>query len=141
MSRNEEKDTAGRKQPSKYLRKKRAKNAARHRWKNKHELIPGHPLPWSQRSFANTLRHLAASRKGGRTTGDQIKEQQRLFWRWYHGDCKADLRGPFKTVVETLERIEAAYNQRYGRSDQKWLEWDGFMAEVLSATFLCRVAG
>jgi hypothetical protein len=39
--------------------------------------------------------------------------------------------GPFKTVVDTLERIEAAYTQRYGQKGPKWLEWEGFMAEVI----------
>jgi hypothetical protein len=30
-------------------------------------------------------------------------------------------------VVETFERIEAAYDQRYRRNDAKILEWDGFV--------------
>ena len=132
MSGKDERDSAGRKQPSKYLRKKRAVNAAQHRWKNKQELVPGYPLPWNQRSLANQLRHLAAAKKGGTKTGSQIKEQQRVFWRWYYGDCKAQLRGPFKTVVETLERIETAYVQRYGRDGSKWLAWDGFMHYVFT---------
>jgi hypothetical protein len=76
------------------------------------------------------LRQHAAAKKGGEATGAAIREQQRLFWRWYHGDCQAQLRGPFKTVVETLERIEAAYVQRYGRDSSKYLAWDGFMHDV-----------
>ena len=130
MSGKDERDSAGRKQPSKYLRKKRAANAARHRWKQKCELVPGIPLSWSERSFANKLRHLAAAKKGGETTGSQIKEQQRVFWRWYYGDCKEQLSGPFKTVVETFERIEAAYVQRHGHNGSKWIEWGGFVADV-----------
>jgi hypothetical protein len=136
MSHKDEKDAAGRKQPSKYLRKKRATKAARHRWKHKYQLVPGLVLPWNERSLANTFRHLAACKRGGKTTGAQIKEQQRLFWRWYHGDCKAHLRGPFRAVVETLERIEAAYEQRYGQNGPKWLEWEGFMAEVFATYIL-----
>ena len=126
MSGKDETDSAGRKQPSKYLRKKRAVKAAGHRWKHKWQLVPGIRLEWFERSLADELRHRAAVKKGGKTTGGQIREQQRLFWRWYYGDCKAQLRGPFKTVVETIERIEAAYVQRYGRKS-KVLPWDGFM--------------
>ena len=118
------------KQPSRYMRKKRALNAARHRWKEKRTLEPGVSLHWSQRSFANKLRHLAAVKKGGATTGGHIKEQQRLFWRWYHGDCKAQLRGPFKAVVETFERIEAAFDQRYKANPDKDDAWYGFEAVV-----------
>jgi hypothetical protein len=140
MSRKDEKDTAGRKQPSKYLRTQRASNAARHRWKHKWELVPGKPLPWQRRSLANMLRHHAAAKLGGETTRREISEQQRLFWRWYHGDCKAQLRGPFKTVVETLERIEAAYVQRYGREGSKDLAWEGFMHDVFS-TYILRRCG
>ena len=33
-------------------------------------------------------------------------------------------------VVETFERIEAAYVQRYGRNSSKRLAWDGFTMEV-----------
>ena len=136
MSRNVEKDSAGRKQPSKYLRKKRATNAAKHRWKQKMQLIPGVVRPWSERSFANKLQHLAAARKGGNTTGHQIREQQRLFWRWYHGDCKAQLDGPFKAVVETFERIEAAFVQQYGYKSPKHLAWDGFFADMFTSYVL-----
>ena len=131
MSCKDKKDSAGRKQPSKYLRKKRAANAAKHRWKEKWQLVPGAPAPWSERSCANKQRHLAAARKGGATTGQMVREQQRLFWRWYHGDCKAQLRGLFKTVVETFERIEAAYVQRYGRNSPKKTAWEGFFAQML----------
>jgi hypothetical protein len=139
MNGKEKKDSVGRRQPPKHLRKKRAANAAKHRWKEKWQLVPGSPLPWSKRSVANRQRHLAASRKGGETTGRQIKEQQRLFWRWYHGDCKAQLRGPFKTVVETFERIEAAYGQRYGNDAYKEIAWDGFFAQMLvSYVFVAR---
>lgn len=74
---------------------------------------------------------MAAARKGGATTGGQLKEQQRLFWRFYHGDCKAQLQGPFTVVVETFERIEAAYVQRYGRTGPKWLNWEGYFARFL----------
>ncbi len=124
-------DAIGRKQPSQYMRRKRALTAAQHRWKEKRTLEPGISLHWSQRSFANKLRHLAAVKKGGATTGGQIREQHRLFWRWYHGDCKAQLRGPFKAVIETFERIEAAFNQRYKVTQDKDVAWDGFMAVVL----------
>jgi hypothetical protein len=88
-------------------------------------------MSWSERSYANKLRHLAAARKGGATTGSQIKEQQRLFWDFYHGNRKEQLHGPFTAVVETFERIEAAYIQRYGRNGPKWLAWDGFFAQML----------
>ncbi len=131
MSGKDDKDSAGRKQPSKYLRKKRATNAAKHRWKQKWQLEPGLPRSWSERCYANKLRHLAAAKKGGATTGGRIKEQQRLFWDFYHGNCKARLHGPFAAVVETFERIEAAYHQRYGHNSPKWLAWDGFFARML----------
>jgi hypothetical protein len=131
MSRKDDKDSAGRRQPSKYLRTKRAANAAKHRWKEKYQLVPGVPKSWSERSYGNKLKHLAAARKGGAKTGSQIKEQQGLFWRFYHGNCKAQLQGPFTVVVETFERIEAAYVQRYGYTGPKWLAWDGFFAQML----------
>lgn len=131
MSRKDDRDSVGRKQPSKYLRKKRAAHAAKHRWKYKQVLVPGHPRAWSERSYANKLRHLAAARKGGATTGSKIKEQQRLFWDFYHGNSKAKLHGPFRAVVESFERIEAAYNQRYGEKGSKWIAWDGFFAQML----------
>lgn len=131
MSRKDDNDSAGRRQPSSYLRKKRATNAAKHRWKEKYQLEPGAPRSWSERSYANKLKHLAAARKGGAKTGGQIKEQQRLFWRFYHGNCKEQLQGPFTVVVETFERIEAAYVQRYGHNGAKWLAWDGFFARLL----------
>ncbi len=131
MSGTGERDSKGRKQPSKFLRKKRAVHAAKHRWKHKQVLIPGHPRPWSERSYASKLRHLAAARKGGATTGSKIREQQRMFWDFYHGNSKAKLRGPFTIVVETFERIEAAYLQRYGERGLKSMEWEGFFAEFL----------
>lgn len=131
MSSNASRDSAGRKQPSLYRRNKRAKTAANHRWKHKQQLIPGIVRPWSERSYANKLRHLAAAKRGGATTGGQIKEQQRLFWDFYHGNCKSRLRGPFTAVVETFERIEAAYDQRYGHNGTKGLAWDGFFARML----------
>jgi hypothetical protein len=139
MSNNKSTDSAGRKQPSKYLRKKRAANGAKHRWKHKWQLVPGFPPSWSERSFANKQRHLAAAKKGGEVTGHQIREQQRLFWRWYHGDCKAQLRGPFKAVVETFERIEAAYVQRYGYKGPKWIAWEGFFAHVFQSYVLVAI--
>ena len=74
--------------------------------------------------------------KAAKTTGRQVKEQQRLFWRWYYGDCKEQLRGPFKAVVETFERIEGAYVQRYGRRGSKALAWDGFEADVFVSYIL-----
>lgn len=131
MSGSGDRDSAGRKQPSKYLRKKRAANAAKHRWKHKQVLTPGYAVSWSQRSYANKLRHLAAARKGGTTTGGKLREQQRQFWDFYHGNSKAELHGPFTAVVDTFERIEAAYNQRYGPKSPKWLVWDGFFAQML----------
>ncbi|MBI1651167.1 hypothetical protein [Hyphomicrobium sulfonivorans] len=131
MSSKAGKDSAGRNQPSKYLRKKRASNAAKHRWKAKQTLVPGVPKTWSERSFANKLRHLAAARKGGATTGVRIREQQHLFWNFYHGNCKVKLHGPFSVVVETFERIEAEYNQRYGPKYSNWMAWDGFFAQFL----------
>ena len=115
---------------------KRAVNAARHRWKQKCQLSPGYPLSWSDRSLANKQRQLEAAKKGGQAIGRQIKEQQRLFWRWYYGDCKAQLRGPFKAVVETFERIEAAYDQRFGSGIAKEIAWQGFEHEVFSKFIL-----
>jgi len=129
MSRKDDKDSAGRRQPSKYLRTKRAANAAKHRWKEKYQLVPGAPPSWSERSYANKLKHIAAAKKGGAKTGGQLKEQQRLFWLFYHGNCKAQLNGPFTAVVETFERIEADYAERYKGS--KGLNWDGFFAQML----------
>jgi hypothetical protein len=134
MSAND-RDAAGRKQPSEHLRQKRAVKAARHRWKQKWQLDPGSPIPWNRRSLANELRSRAASKRGGQKIASLLAEQQSLFWRWYYGDCKAHLRGPFKTVVETFERIEAAYVQRYGRS-KKGLAWDGFMHFVFKSYIL-----
>jgi hypothetical protein len=131
LSVNKDKDSAGRKQPSKYLRRKRAAKAAKHRWKHKQVLTPGYPRPWSERSYANKLRHMAAARKGGATTGGKIREQQRQFWDFYHGNSKAKLHGPFTAVVETFERIEAAYDQRYKGTGAKLIAWDGFFAEML----------
>lgn len=131
MARKGDLDSVGRKQPSKYMRKKRAAHAARHRWKHKQVLTPGLSLPWSERSYANKLRHLAAARKGGATTGCKIREQQRMFWDFYHSNSKDKLHGPFTSVVETFERIEAAYIQRYGEKGPKWLAWDGFFAQML----------
>lgn len=125
-------DSLGRRLPSEYKRRKRALKGAQHRWGHKWQLEPGRPKPWNQLSLANKLRQLAAAKKGGETTGSLIKEQQRVFWRWYHGACKAQLRGPFRTVVETLERIEAAYLQRYGDDASKDLPWDGFMHHVFT---------
>src|SRR5215510_5444521 len=140
MSHEDDCDSAGRKQPSKYLRKKRASKAAQHRWKHKWQLSPGIPLHWGKRSLADQERQLTAAKKGGEATGGQIREQQDVFWRWYHGDCKEQLRGPFRTVVETLERIEAAYAQRYGWNGPRSLCWDGFMHYVFSKYVLvgCR---
>ena len=129
-------DAIGRRLPSKFKRTKRARKASQHRWKHKWQLEPGNPKPWNRLSLANELRQLAAARKGGETTGGRIREQQRVFWRWYYGDCKAQLRGPFKTVVETLERIEAAYAQYYRNDPAKDLPWDGFMHHVFSAYVL-----
>jgi hypothetical protein len=104
------------------------------------QLLPGIPLQWGQRSLADQERHLAAAKKGGEATGGPIREQQRVFWRWYYGDCKEQLQGPFRTVVETLERIEAAYAQRYGWKGRMSLRWDGFMHYVFSSYVLvgCR---
>jgi hypothetical protein len=141
MSTKNCRDSAGRKQPSKDLRKKRAVNGAKHRWKHKWQLVPGFPPSWSERSFANKLRHLVAAKKGGETTGRQIREQQRLFWRWYHGDCKAQLREPFKSVVETFERIEVAHLQRYGSRGAKPLAWDGFFAQMFKSYVLVACGG
>jgi hypothetical protein len=140
MSDREDRDAAGRRLPSKYRRKKRAATAARHRWKNKWQLEPGVPLHWFERSLAGELRHRAAVKKGGEATGRRVKEQQRLFWRWYYGDCKEHLSGPFQTVVETFERIEAAYVQRYGHNGPKAMAWDGFFAVVFQTYVLvsCR---
>jgi hypothetical protein len=138
MSRKDDRDSAGRKQPSKYKRAKRATNAAKQRWKDKRPLVPGLPLPWSERSLANKQRHLAAATKGGQVTGHQIREQQQFFWNWYYGNDKAQLRGPFKAVVETFERIEQAFNQRYrgGSESAKWIAWDGFFAEMFASYVL-----
>jgi hypothetical protein len=140
MSGDDKPDALGRRQPSKYLRRKRATKAAQHRWKHKWQLLPGIPLQWGQRSLADQERHLAAAKKGGEATGGPIREQQRVFWRWYYGDCKEQLQGPFRTVVETLERIEAAYAQRYGWKGRMSLRWDGFMHYVFSSYVLvgCR---
>jgi hypothetical protein len=138
MSREDEKDRAGRKQPSKYRRRKRAINAAKQRWKDKRRLIPGLPLPWSERSLANKQRHLAAARKGGLATGHQIREQQRLYWNWFHGGDKTQLRGSFKAVIETLERIEKSFNQHYRgtRDGVEFIAWDGFLAEMFETYVL-----
>lgn len=126
-------DAIGRKQPSKYRRKKRALNAARHRWKHKWTLVPG--AAWNQRSLADKMRHLAAAKKGGAVTGAQVKEQMRLFWNWDYGNCKAHLREPFKTVVETFDQIEAEHLRRYGRSSHE-LQWEGFRADVITSYVL-----
>ena len=134
--RGKDRDAIGREQPPEFVRKRRAVYAARHRWKQKWQLVPGYPLLWGERSLANKERHLAATKKGGETTGRHIKEQQRLFWRWYYGDCKEQLRGAFKAVVETFERIEGAHVQRYGRRGSKALAWDGFEADVFVSYIL-----
>src|SRR5258707_8459280 len=93
-------DAIGRGLPSKYKRTKRALKASQHRWKHKLQLEPGNLKPWNHLSLANQLRHLAAARKGGETTGGGIKEQQRVFLRWCYGHFKAQLQGTFKTLVE-----------------------------------------
>lgn len=130
-------DLAGRKMPPKKLRSERASNAALHRWKDKWRLVPGESKPWSERSFADKLRHLEAVRKGGANTGGRIKEQQRLFWNWYHGNSKEGLQEPFKTVVETFEKLHAAYEQKYGANGgSKVLVWDGFFAEFFQTYVL-----
>jgi hypothetical protein len=131
-----DRDAIGRKQPSKYLRQKRARTAARHRWKHKWQLLPGEPIPWNHRSFENELRSRALSKQRGQKIANLHAEQRSLFWRWYHGDCKEHLHGPFKTVVETFERTEAAYVQRYGRRSPKWEAWEGFTHYVFKTYIL-----
>lgn len=138
MSRKDERDSAGRRQPPRYLRRKRAITAAKQRWKDKRRLIPGLPLPWSERSLTNKQRHLAAARKGGQVTGHQVREQQRLYWNWFYGGDKTHLRGPFKAVIETLERVEQAFHQHYRgtRDGVEFVAWDGFLAEMFETYVL-----
>ena len=93
-------------------------------------------MPKGERSHADKLRRLAAIE----AIRAEIKGQQDLYWRWFYGQCKERLHGPFKTVIETLERIEAAYDQRYANLPEKDAAWAGFMHYVFTTFILqlCR---
>ncbi len=118
-----------RKPLSKEKRSKRARTAASARWKDKWQLEPGQPSPWSKRSLANREKIIAAAIKGGQTTSARLRRQQDLFWRWYHGDCKEGLEGPLKTVVETYEELSAFHEADRRAKD---FQWEAFTHYVLS---------
>ncbi len=118
-----------RKPLTKQMRSKRARTAADARWKNKWQLEPGQPAPWSQRSLANREKIMAAATKGGRTTSARLRRQQDLFWRWFHGNCTDGLEGQLKRIAETFDELEAFHDTHHS---DKLFAWEAFIHYVLS---------